>query len=63
MKIGAPKEIKNNEARVAIIPGGVAKLVYAGNTVLVEINAGLASGFSNQQYQDAGAELVSTAKA
>ncbi len=63
MKIGVPKEIKNNEARVAITPAGVVKLVQSGNTVSIEINAGVVSGFTNEQYQEAGANLVSTANA
>ncbi len=60
MKIGVPKEVKNNEARVAITPDGAAKLVQSGHTVSIEINAGVASGFSNEQYLEAGANLVST---
>ena len=60
MKIGLPKEIKDKEARVAITPDGVAKLIQKGNRVLVEVNAGIASGFANEQYRQAGADLVST---
>jgi alanine dehydrogenase len=63
MKIGIPKEIKNKEARVAITPDGIKKLVQSRNSVVVEIDAGLASGFKNEQYQDAGAIMVSTAEA
>ncbi len=63
MKIGVPKEIKNNEARVAITPEGVAILVQSGHIVVIEMDAGIASGFANEQYQQAGAELVSTANA
>jgi len=63
MKIGVPKEIKNNESRVAMTPEGVAKLVESGNSVSVEIDAGIGSGYSNEQYQKAGANLVTTAKA
>ncbi len=63
MKIGVPKEVKNNEARVAITPNGAAKLVQSGHTVSIEINAGVASSFSNEQYIEAGANLVSTANA
>ncbi|MCF6204325.1 MAG: alanine dehydrogenase [Methylococcaceae bacterium] len=63
MKIGVPKEIKNKEARVAITPDGVTKLVRLGNTVVIEENAGFDSGFTNEQYKDAGALLVSTAEA
>lgn len=63
MKIGVPKEVKDNEARVAITPDGVVSLVQSGNRVLVEVNAGIASGFTNQQYRQAGAVMVSTAEA
>ncbi len=62
MKIGVPKEIKNKEARVAITPDGVTKLVQSGNTVVIEENAGIDSGFTNEQYKKAGAILVSTAE-
>lgn len=63
MKIGVPKEVKDKEARVAIIPSGVALLVQLGHTVVIELNAGVDSGFSNEQYEKAGARLVSTAEA
>ena len=63
MKIGVPKEVKDQEARVAMTPGGVAGLVQSGSRVVVEINAGIASGFTNEQYQQAGAVMVSTAEA
>jgi alanine dehydrogenase len=63
MKIGVPKEIKNKEARVAITPDGVTKLIQSGNTVVIEENAGFGSGFINEQYKEAGAILVSTAEA
>ncbi|MDR1585332.1 MAG: alanine dehydrogenase [Prevotellaceae bacterium] len=62
MKIGTPKEIKNNENRVALTPSGVQTLVLYGHTVLVENNAGLQSGFTNEQYVAAGAEIVSSAE-
>ena len=63
MKIGVPKEVKDLEARVAITPDGAASLVQSGNRVVVEVNAGIASGFTNEQYQQAGAVMVSTAEA
>jgi len=63
MKIGVPKEVKDQEARVAITPEGVASLVRSGNRVVVEVNAGIGSGFSNEQYQQAGADMVATAEA
>lgn len=61
MKIGVPKEIKNNENRIAITPAGVVQLTKAGHSVFIEENAGLGSGFSNKEYTDAGATLVKTA--
>lgn len=62
MKIGIPKEIKNNENRIAMTPGGVYSLVQQGHHVYVETNAGIGSGFSNDQYKQAGASIVETAK-
>ncbi|MCK1993134.1 alanine dehydrogenase [Peribacillus muralis] len=61
MRIGIPKEIKNNENRVAITPAGVVALVNAGHEVLVEMNAGLGSSFTNESYQEAGAVIVEDA--
>ncbi|HEX7455818.1 MAG TPA: alanine dehydrogenase [Gallionella sp.] len=61
MKIGVPKEIKANEYRVALAPSGVAALVAAGHTVWVESGAGLGSGFSDEQYLTAGAQLAANA--
>ena len=62
MKIGVPKEIKNNESRVALTPGGVQTMIKNGHNVYVEINAGINSGFTNEQYIKAGAEILSTPK-
>lgn len=59
MKIGIPKEIKNNENRVSLSPSGVHALVEQGHTVLVETNAGLGSYFEDVDYKEAGAEIVS----
>ncbi|MCO5069493.1 MAG: alanine dehydrogenase [Kiritimatiellae bacterium] len=61
MKVGIPKEIKVKENRVAGTPAVVRALVSAGHTVLVQQGAGVGSGFSDEQYRDAGATLVSTA--
>ena len=55
MKIGIPKEIKNNEFRVGITPEGAKKIVLQKHTVLVENNAGLGSGFTNNDYLNIGA--------
>lgn len=61
VKIGIPREIKNNENRVAMTPAGVISLTNAGHTVYVEKNAGDGSGFTDIQYGEAGAEIVNTA--
>jgi alanine dehydrogenase len=61
MRIGIPKEIKNNEFRVAITPSGVAMLRKAGHTVYLEQGAGEGSGFSDEEYSLAGAELLGLA--
>lgn len=58
MKIGIPKEIKNNENRVSLSPSGVHALVEQGHTVFVETNAGLGSYFEDVDYK-AGAKIVS----
>ncbi len=58
MIIGVPKEIKDNEARVGVTPAGVKALTEAGHTVLVETQAGALSGFPDEDYQNAGAEMV-----
>ncbi|TVT29698.1 alanine dehydrogenase [Salinicoccus cyprini] len=61
MIIGVPKEIKNNESRVGLTPGGVHAFVEAGHTVLVEKGAGAGSYFEDVDYTGAGAEIVDTA--
>ncbi len=63
MKIGVPKEIKDQEGRVAITPDGVQYLIQRGHQVFIETDAGLDSGFSNEQYQQAGGEIVFAAAA
>ena len=62
MLIGIPKEIKNNESRVALTPAGVVTLVSNGHRVLVETDAGQASGFANEEYRNAGADLAESAE-
>jgi alanine dehydrogenase len=57
--IGVPREIKDNEYRVGIVPGGVEELVSAGHLVLIEKGAGQGSGISNQDFAEAGARIVS----
>ncbi|CAM3463338.1 alanine dehydrogenase [Aeromicrobium ponti] len=61
MIIGVPKEIKNNENRVAATPASVDALVKSGHKVLVEIDAGVGSGFTNEDYTEVGAVIVDTA--
>ncbi len=63
MRIGVPKEIKDKENRVALIPSGVSELVSRGHEVVIEDHAGEGSGFSNDDYMTSGAGIVSTAKA
>jgi len=60
MIIGVPKEIKNNENRVAVTPAGVAEFIKHGHTVYVQETAGAGSGFSDEEYIDAGAQLLPT---
>ena len=62
MKIGVPKEIKIKEDRVAITPQGVSVLTTKEHTVYVEKSAGVASGFSDEEYKEAGAVILSSAE-
>ncbi len=62
MIIGVPKEIKNNENRVAITPAGVDALVRAGHSVYVEKDAGRGSGFTDAEYEKTGAKMLDTPK-
>lgn len=61
MKIGTVTEIKDNEYRVGLVPGGVKALTAAGHEVFVQDNAGEGSGITNEDYEAAGATIVSTA--
>jgi len=61
MIIGVPREIKDHESRVGLVPGGAHGLVEAGHTVLVERGAGLGSGIRDHEYEEAGAEMVDSA--
>ncbi len=61
MIIGVPKEIKNNENRVGLTPAGVSSYKQAGHRVMVESSAGIGSGFGNNDYEAAGAEILPTA--
>ena len=58
MKVGVPKEIKNNECRVGMTPAGVAELVKRGHTVFVQNTAGTGSGFTDEMYAEAGAVIL-----
>jgi alanine dehydrogenase len=60
MIIGVPKEIKNNENRVALTPAGVAEFKKNGHTVYVQTQAGTGSGFSDEEYIEAGASILPT---
>src|SRR5580693_6311293 len=60
MIVGVPKEIKQDEYRVAMLPVGVEELTRAGHKVLVERGAGLGSGISDELYKSNGAELVNS---
>jgi len=62
MLIGVPKEIKEQEQRVALLPSGTNQLTKLGHCVLVERNAGIGSGYPDQDYAKAGAEIVEQAK-
>ena len=61
MIIGVPKEVKDHEARVGLLPSGAKTLHEAGHKVLVQAGAGLASSLTDAEYQEAGAEIVPTA--
>lgn len=63
MVIGVPKEIKNNENRVALTPAGVKELTKHGHTVHVQSTAGIGSGFSDDNYKEAGASVLPTIEA
>ncbi|WP_404355772.1 alanine dehydrogenase [Cytobacillus firmus] len=62
MRIGVPKEIKNNENRVAMTPAGIINLIQFGHEVYIETGAGIGSGFSDSDYRSAGAHIVQTAE-
>ena len=60
MKIGIPKEILDQEYRVAITPAGVHTFVVNGHEVYIEDNAGVGSSISNEDYISAGAKILKT---
>ena len=59
MIVGVPKEIKPNENRIALVPAGAETLVRSGHQVLIEVGAGVGSGFPDMKYESVGAEVVS----
>src|SRR5690242_12583933 len=61
MIVGVPKEIKTAEHRVALVPAGAESLASDGHTVLVEQGAGLGSGFNDEAYRAAGAQIAPSA--
>lgn len=61
MIVGVPKEVKQDEYRVGMIPAGVEELTRAGHRVLVESHAGIGSGITDDQYRESGAEIVAAA--
>lgn len=63
MIIGVPKEIKNNENRVALTPAGVAEFKKNGHTVYIQASAGVGSGFTDEAYEKAGATILPTIEA
>ena len=62
MKVGCVKEIKNKEFRVGMTPDNVKSYVSAGHEVYIEKNAGEGSGFTDSEYEAAGARMIETAK-
>jgi len=62
MLVGIPKEIKNNEFRVGMVPGNVRELIASGHQVVVEHNAGIGIGFTDDDYSSAGAKILDTAE-
>ncbi|MCW3490244.1 alanine dehydrogenase [Dethiobacter alkaliphilus] len=63
MIIGVPKEIKEDEKRVSLVPSGVQMLTQSGHRVLVENDAGVGAGFSDEEYRQAGAEIFESGQA
>lgn len=62
MRIGVPTEVKNNENRVAMTPAGVVNLALFGHEVFIQAGAGLGSGFTDEDYVAAGAQIAATAE-
>src|SRR4051794_4308328 len=62
MIIGVPKEIKIHEHRVALTPAGITELIKRGHSVYIQSSAGNGSGFSDEEYRKAGAEILNKAE-
>ncbi len=62
MQIGVPTEIKNHEYRVGLVPAGVGELIRHGHKVMVQSNAGVGIGYTDDAYSSVGAEIVATAE-
>jgi len=60
MKIGIPKEIKTNENRVSLTPGGTSAFADRGHDVFIQKGAGVGSGFPDAEYVEAGAKILDT---
>jgi len=60
MIIGVPKEIKEQEYRVALLPSGAYQLIKRGHSVVVERGAGVGAGYADGEYEAAGATMVDT---
>ncbi len=63
MKIGVPKEIKNNENRVGLVPGGARQLIADGNEVYIETNAGIGIGIPDDEYERVGCKILPSLEA
>ncbi len=63
MIVGVPTEIKNNENRVALTPAGAKELIKKGHTVYIQAGAGNGSGFQDEEYESAGAQIMPTIEA
>ena len=61
MQIGVPREVKQDEYRVSVIPAGVEELTRAGHRVVIETGAGLGSGITDEHYAEAGAQIAASA--
>ena len=61
MQIGVPREVKQDEYRVGMIPAGVEELTRAGHRVVIETGAGLGSGITDEHYTEAGAQIAASA--